>query len=42
MGDVSLAIAGRRVGAEVRMTVLRDGVERTFTIRLADRPADIR
>ncbi|MCC6831290.1 MAG: trypsin-like peptidase domain-containing protein [Thermoleophilia bacterium] len=42
MGDVSLAIAGRRVGAEVRMTVLRDGVERTVTIRLADRPADIR
>lgn len=42
MGDVSLAIASRRVGAEVRMTVLRDGAERTFAIRLADRPSDIR
>ena len=42
MGDVSLAIASRRVGTEVRMTVLRDGAERTFAIRLADRPSDIR
>ena len=42
MGDVSLAIASKAVGAEVDMTVLRDGAEKRLRITLADRPDDIR
>ncbi len=41
MADVSRAIASRRVGESVTVTVLRDGQEKTVTLRLEDRPARI-
>ncbi|MCB9011668.1 MAG: trypsin-like peptidase domain-containing protein [Actinobacteria bacterium] len=42
MGDVSLDIASKAVGDEVTITVLRDGARKEFTVKLADRPADIK
>jgi S1-C subfamily serine protease len=39
MADVSQAIASRRVGEKVTITVLRDGQERTVTLTLKDRPS---
>lgn len=42
MADVSLAVSSRRVGDTMRVTVLRDGAERTVRVTLADRPSDIR
>jgi S1-C subfamily serine protease len=39
MADVSQAIASRRVGEKVTITVLRDGRERTVTLTLKDRPS---
>lgn len=41
MADVSRAIAGRQVGDSITVTVLRDGQEKTVTLRLEDRPASI-
>ena len=41
MADVSRAIASRRVGESITVTVLRDGQEKTVTLRLEDRPASI-
>lgn len=38
MADVSKAVASRRVGDRITVTVLRDGQERTVTMTLADRP----
>lgn len=41
MADVSQAIASRRVGEKVTITVLRDGQERTVTLTLKDRPSGV-
>ncbi len=41
MADVSRAVTGRRVGESITVTVLRDGQEKTVTLRLEDRPADL-
>lgn len=41
MADVSQAVASRRVGERITMTVLRDGKERTVTLTLANRPAGL-
>ncbi|MBU6363142.1 MAG: trypsin-like peptidase domain-containing protein [Acidobacteria bacterium] len=41
MADVSRAVAGRQVGDSITVTVLRDGQEKTVTLRLEDRPASI-
>lgn len=38
MADVSEAVASRRVGDRITVTVLRAGRERTVTLTLADRP----
>lgn len=39
MADVSRAVATREVGDTITVTVLRDGREKTVTLRLEDRPA---
>lgn len=39
MADVSRAVASRRVGESIAVTVLRDGAAQTVTLRLEDRPA---
>lgn len=41
MADVSQAVASRKVGEEITVTVLRDGSEKTVTLTLKDRPKDI-
>lgn len=41
MADVSQAVASRRVGDRITVTVLRDGQERTVTLTLANRPAGL-
>ena len=41
MADVSEAVASRRVGDQVTVTVLRDGQTTTLRLTLKDRPADI-
>ena len=41
MADVSRAVASRRVGDSITVTVLRDGQEKTVTLRLEDRPASL-
>jgi S1-C subfamily serine protease len=38
MDDLSTAIAARRPGDEVQLTVVRDGVERIVTVKLGERP----
>ena len=40
-GDLSQEIGSRRVGAEVPITVLRDGNEIELQVTLADRPSDL-
>ncbi len=41
MADVSQAVASRRVGDRITITVLRDDTERTVTLTLGDRPARV-
>lgn len=41
MADVSQAVASRRVGEKITVTVLRDGQERTVTLTLKDRPSGL-
>ncbi|MEQ9092757.1 MAG: trypsin-like peptidase domain-containing protein, partial [Miltoncostaeaceae bacterium] len=41
MADVSREVSSRAVGDPLTLTVLRDGVRRTLTITLADRPGDV-
>ncbi len=41
MADVSRAVSAHPVGADIRLTVLRDGARTTVTLRLADRPGDV-
>jgi S1-C subfamily serine protease len=41
MADVSAAVASRKVGDRITVTVLRGGDEKTVTLELKDRPADI-
>jgi S1-C subfamily serine protease len=41
MADVSQAVASRRVGDRITLTVLRDGKRTEVTITLADRPANL-
>ncbi|MFZ4755927.1 MAG: S1C family serine protease [Miltoncostaeaceae bacterium] len=41
MADVSKAVASRKVGDQITVTVLRDGKSETLTLTLKDRPADI-
>jgi S1-C subfamily serine protease len=41
MADVSRAVASRSVGESITVTVLRDGEEKTVTVRLEDRPASL-
>jgi S1-C subfamily serine protease len=41
MADVSQAVASRKVGEKITVTVLRDGQEKTVTLTLKDRPADV-
>lgn len=41
MADVSQAVASRRVGEKITVTVLRDGQERTITLTLKDRPSGL-
>ena len=41
MADVSRAVASRKVGDRITVTVLRDGQERTVTLTLANRPAGL-
>ena len=41
MADVSEAVASRKVGEQITITVLRDGKSQTLTLTLKDRPADI-
>jgi len=41
MADVSEAVASRKVGEQITVTVLRDGKSETLTLTLKDRPADI-
>ncbi len=41
MADVSKAVASRKVGDQITITVLRDGKSETLTLTLKDRPADI-
>jgi cellobiose phosphorylase len=41
MADVSQAVASRKVGEKITVTVLRDGKEKTVTLTLKDRPADV-
>lgn len=41
MADVSQAVASRRVGEKITVTVLRDGQERTVTLTLKNRPSGL-
>jgi VCBS repeat-containing protein len=41
MADVAEAVASRKVGDTITVTVLRDGTSQTVTLTLKDRPADI-
>lgn len=41
MADVSEAVASRKVGDKITVTVLRDGKSETLTLTLKDRPADV-
>ena len=41
MADVSQAVASRKVGEKITVTVLRDGQEKTVPLTLKDRPADV-
>lgn len=41
MADVSKAVASRKVGDQITITVLRDGTSKTLTLTLKDRPADV-
>ncbi len=41
MADVAEAVASRKVGDQITVTVLRDGKSQTVTMTLKDRPADI-
>jgi putative serine protease PepD len=41
MADVSKAVASRKVGDQITLTVLRDGKTETLTLTLKDRPADV-
>jgi len=41
MADVSKAVASRKVGDQITITVLRDGKSETLTLTLKDRPADV-
>ncbi len=41
MADVSKAVASRKVGDQITLTVLRDGKSETLTLTLKDRPADV-
>jgi S1-C subfamily serine protease len=41
MADVSRAVASRKVGDRITVTVLRDGQERTVTLTRANRPAGL-
>jgi len=41
MADVSRGVASRSVGETITVTVLRDGEEKTVTVRLEDRPASL-
>ena len=41
MADVAEAVASRKVGDTITVTVLRDGKSQTVTLTLKDRPADI-
>ncbi len=41
MADVSKAVANRKVGDQITLTVLRDGKSETLTLTLKDRPADV-
>jgi len=41
MADVAEAVASRKVGDTITVTVLRDGKSQTVTLTLKDRPADV-
>jgi len=41
MADVAEAVASRKVGDTITVTVLRDGASKTVTLTLKDRPADL-
>ncbi len=41
MADVAEAVASRKVGDQITVTILRDGTSQTVTLTLKDRPADI-
>ena len=41
MADVAEAVASRKVGDTITVTVLRDGTSQTVTLTLKDRPADL-
>ncbi len=41
MADVAEAVASRKVGDQITVTILRDGASQTVTLTLKDRPADI-
>ncbi len=41
MADVAKAVASRKVGDQITVTILRDGTSQTVTLTLKDRPADI-
>jgi S1-C subfamily serine protease len=41
MADVADAVASRKVGDTITVTVLRDGKSQTVTLTLKDRPADV-
>jgi VCBS repeat-containing protein len=41
MADVAEAVASRKVGDTITVTVLRDGTSQTVTLTLKDRPADV-
>ncbi len=40
-GDLSQEVSSRRVGESIEITYLRDGTERTATVKLADRPPSV-
>lgn len=40
-GDLSQEVSSRRVGDSMEITYLRNGAEKTMTIKLADRPASV-
>jgi len=41
MADVAEAVASRKVGDQITVTILRNGTSQTVTLTLKDRPADI-